>query len=85
MESANPDLKHPQAAFAEPLPYGYLYVGMTVDPPVSSTVFSRPDGSECCTGSDYRRDVQPHRARVSTYLVIGGRVWWARSSVGGAT
>ena len=33
MESANPDLKHPQAAFAEPLPYGYIYVGMTVDPP----------------------------------------------------
>jgi hypothetical protein len=31
MESANPDLKHPQAAFAEPLPY--VYVGMTVDPP----------------------------------------------------
>jgi hypothetical protein len=33
MESANPDLKHPQAAFAELLPYGYVYVGMTVDPP----------------------------------------------------
>jgi hypothetical protein len=33
MESANPDLNHPQAAFAEPLPYGYVYVGMTVDPP----------------------------------------------------
>ncbi len=31
MESANPDLKHPRAAFAEPLPY--VYVGMTVDPP----------------------------------------------------
>ena len=33
MESANPDLKHPRAAFAEPLPYGYVYVGITVDPP----------------------------------------------------
>jgi hypothetical protein len=33
MESANPDLKHPQAAFAEPLPYGYVYVGITVGPP----------------------------------------------------
>jgi hypothetical protein len=33
MESANPDLNHPRAAFAEPLPYGYVYVGMTVDPP----------------------------------------------------
>jgi hypothetical protein len=33
MESANPDLKHPQAEFAEPLPYGYIYAGMTVDPP----------------------------------------------------
>jgi hypothetical protein len=33
MESANPDLKHPQAAFVEPLPYGYVYVGITVDPP----------------------------------------------------
>jgi hypothetical protein len=33
MESANPDLNHPRAKFAEPLPYGYLYVGMTVDPP----------------------------------------------------
>jgi hypothetical protein len=33
IESANPDLIHPQAAFAEPLPYGYVYVGMTVDPP----------------------------------------------------
>ena len=32
MESANPDLKHPQAAFAEPLPYGYVYVGITVEP-----------------------------------------------------
>jgi hypothetical protein len=33
MESANPDLKHPRAKFAEPLPYGYVYVGITVDPP----------------------------------------------------
>lgn len=33
IESANPDLIHPQAAFAVPLPYGYVYVGMTVDPP----------------------------------------------------
>jgi hypothetical protein len=33
MESANPDLNHPRAKFAEPLPYGYVYVGMTVDPP----------------------------------------------------
>ena len=32
IESANPDLIHPQAAFAEPLPYGYVYVGLTVDP-----------------------------------------------------
>jgi hypothetical protein len=33
MKSANPDLKHPQATFAEPLPYGYIYAGMMVDPP----------------------------------------------------
>jgi hypothetical protein len=33
MESATPDLKHPRAKFAEPLPYGYIYAGMTVDPP----------------------------------------------------
>jgi hypothetical protein len=33
MESANPDLKHPRAKFAEVLPYGYIYAGMTVDPP----------------------------------------------------
>jgi hypothetical protein len=33
MESANPDLNHPRAKFAEPLPYGYIYAGMTVDPP----------------------------------------------------
>jgi hypothetical protein len=33
MESANPDLRHPTAKFAEPLPYGYIYAGMTVDPP----------------------------------------------------
>jgi hypothetical protein len=33
MESANLDLKHPRAKFAEPLPYGYIYAGMTVDPP----------------------------------------------------
>jgi hypothetical protein len=33
MESANPDLKHPRAMFVEPLPYGYIYAGMTVDPP----------------------------------------------------
>jgi hypothetical protein len=45
--------------------------------PVSPPVFSRPDGSEDCTGSGYRRNVQSHRTRVSTYLVIGGRVWWA--------
>jgi hypothetical protein len=29
MESAIPDLKHPRAKFAEPLPYGYIYAGMT--------------------------------------------------------
>ena len=33
MESANPDLRHRRAKFAEPLPYGYIYAGMTVDPP----------------------------------------------------
>ena len=33
MESTNPDLNHPRAKFAEPLPYGYIYAGMTVDPP----------------------------------------------------
>src|ERR671913_184449 len=33
MESANPDLRQPRAKFAEPLPYGYIYAGMTVDPP----------------------------------------------------
>src|SRR5918995_1063234 len=33
MESANRDHNPPQAAFAEPMPYGYVYVGMTVDPP----------------------------------------------------
>jgi hypothetical protein len=33
MESANPDLRHPRAKFVEPLPYGYIYAGMTVDPP----------------------------------------------------
>jgi hypothetical protein len=33
MESANLNLKYPKATFAEPLPYGYIYVGMTVDPP----------------------------------------------------
>jgi hypothetical protein len=33
MESANPNLKHPRTKFAEPLPYGYIFAGMTVDPP----------------------------------------------------
>jgi hypothetical protein len=33
MESAIPDLKHPRAKLVEPLPYGYIYAGMTVDPP----------------------------------------------------
>jgi hypothetical protein len=33
MESADPDLRYPKATFAEPLPYGYIYAGMTVDPP----------------------------------------------------
>jgi hypothetical protein len=33
METANPDLGYPRAAFAEPLPYGYVYAGMKIDPP----------------------------------------------------
>jgi hypothetical protein len=33
MESAISDLKYPKAKFAEPLPYGYIYAGITVDPP----------------------------------------------------
>jgi hypothetical protein len=33
MESANPGPEYPKAALAEPLPYGYLYAGMEIDPP----------------------------------------------------
>jgi hypothetical protein len=33
MESANLNLKYPKATSAEPLPYGYIYVGITIDPP----------------------------------------------------
>jgi hypothetical protein len=48
MESANPDLKHPQAAFAEPLPYGYVYVGMTVDPPGRAPFVRLRCPAPCC-------------------------------------
>jgi hypothetical protein len=33
MESANPDPKYHKAPLAGPLPYGYLYAGMKIDPP----------------------------------------------------
>jgi hypothetical protein len=33
MYSVDANPKYPKAAFTEPLPYGYIYVGMTVDPP----------------------------------------------------
>lgn len=33
MYSVNETLKYPKATFTEPLPYGYIYAGMTVDPP----------------------------------------------------
>ena len=33
MESAKPGPGYPKAAFAEPLPHGYLYAGLTIDPP----------------------------------------------------
>jgi hypothetical protein len=33
MEPANPDPKYHKATFAEPLPYGYVYAGMKIDPP----------------------------------------------------
>ena len=33
MNPANPSPKYPKATFAEPLPYGYIYAGMKVDPP----------------------------------------------------
>jgi hypothetical protein len=33
MESAKPGPGYPKAAFAEPLPYGYLYAGLEIDPP----------------------------------------------------
>jgi hypothetical protein len=41
MEAAIPDLKHPKATFAEPLPYGYIYAGTTVDPPVRAPFVRR--------------------------------------------
>ena len=33
MDSAKPGPEYPKAAFAEPLPYGYLYAGWEIDPP----------------------------------------------------
>jgi hypothetical protein len=32
-ESAKPGPEYPKVAFAEPLPYGYLYAGLEIDPP----------------------------------------------------
>ena len=33
METTSPDLSYPRAAFAQPLPYGYVYAGMKIDLP----------------------------------------------------
>jgi hypothetical protein len=33
MEYANPDPNHRKSTLAEPLPYGYLYAGVRIDPP----------------------------------------------------
>jgi hypothetical protein len=41
METASPDLVYSRAAFAEPLPYGYVYAGLTVDPPTRAPFVRR--------------------------------------------
>jgi hypothetical protein len=41
MTSAKPGPEYPKAAFAEPLPYGYLYAGLEIDPPGRSPFVRR--------------------------------------------
>src|ERR687893_687731 len=33
MDTASPHIGYPRAVFTKPLPYGYLYAGMEIDPP----------------------------------------------------
>jgi hypothetical protein len=33
VKPVNPNLEYPKATLAEPLPYGYIYAGMEIDPP----------------------------------------------------
>ncbi len=41
MKPVNPNLEYPKATFAEPLPYGYIYAGMEIDPPTRAAFVRR--------------------------------------------
>jgi hypothetical protein len=55
----NPSLNYPRATFTEPMPYGYVYIGMRIDPP-GRTPFVR--------NSTKRRDVLQECKRLARQL-----------------
>lgn len=55
----NPSLTYPRATFSEPMPYGYVYLGMRIDPP-ARTPFVR--------NSTRRRDVLQECKRLARQL-----------------
>jgi hypothetical protein len=74
MNPANPSPKYPKATFAEPLPYGYIYAGMKVDPPRHAPFVlrssKRDDALEECESLARQFETLGEVVRVTVYRAV---------------
>jgi hypothetical protein len=74
MNPANPSSRYPKATFAEPLPYGYIYTGMKVDPPRRAPFVlrssRRDDALEECESLAHQFETLGEVVRATVYRAV---------------
>ena len=74
METTSPDLSYPRAAFAQPLPYGYVYAGMKIDLPGSAPFVrgsaKRDEALERCKADAGRLEALGGVLRATVYRAV---------------
>jgi hypothetical protein len=74
MDTASPHLGYPRAVFTKPLPYGYLYAGMEIDPPGRAPFVrksaKRDEALERCKAVAGRLEALGEVARATVYRAV---------------
>jgi hypothetical protein len=74
MKLVNPSAADPKAAFAEPTPYGYIYIGMKVDPPGRAPIVrrsgKRDEAIQACVQAARALKDHPEIVDVTVYKAV---------------